>query len=57
MFRRDGEEIMTFRVFDSVGNCVNEFTGTMSEWQREVAPGLAALDRAHAASSAGALLN
>ena len=41
MFRRNGEEILTFRVYDSVGNCVNEFTGIMKEWQREIAPTLA----------------
>jgi hypothetical protein len=41
MFRRNGEEIMTFRVYDSIGTCINEFTGTMSEWQRDVAPILA----------------
>ena len=40
MFHRDGQEIMTFRVYDSAGNCISEFTGTMSEWQRDVAPAL-----------------
>ena len=40
MFHRDGEEILTFRVYDSAGNCISEFTGTMSEWQRDVAPAL-----------------
>ena len=38
MFRRNGEEVLTFRVYDSVGNCVNEFTGTMTEWQTDVVP-------------------
>jgi hypothetical protein len=38
MFRRDGEEILTFRVYDSAGNCISEFIGTMSEWQHVVAP-------------------
>jgi hypothetical protein len=46
MFQRDGEEILTFRVYDSMGNCVSEFTGTMSEWQRDVAPKLGQARRA-----------
>jgi hypothetical protein len=37
MFLRDNKPIMTFRVYDGWGNCINEFTGTLDEWQTEVA--------------------
>ncbi len=37
VFTRDGENILTFRVYDGYGNCINEFTGTMKEWQDQIA--------------------
>jgi hypothetical protein len=40
MFTRNGSDILTFRVYDGYGNCIDEFTGTMAEWQYHVADGL-----------------
>ncbi len=42
MFSRAGEDVLTFRVYDGYGNCISEFTGTMREWQNEVAARLPA---------------
>ena len=37
MFARDGDPIMSFRVYDGAGNCISDYTGTLTEWQAEVA--------------------
>ena len=57
MFRRGGEEVLTFRVYDSVGNCISEFTGTMTEWQKDVVPVLAGAARHDHAPRTRAWLN
>jgi hypothetical protein len=32
MFERNGEPILHFRVYDGIGTCIEEYTGTLSEW-------------------------
>jgi hypothetical protein len=39
MFERDGEPILHFRVYDGIGTCIEEYTGTLSEWNRRLLRG------------------
>ncbi len=37
MFSRNGNSIMTFKVYDGYGTCISEYTGTLMEWQKDIA--------------------
>jgi hypothetical protein len=39
MFERNGEPILHFRVYDGMGNCIEEYTGTLGEWNRRLLRG------------------